>query len=63
MIWSSWQEFVAMGGYGYYVWGSFGMAAALMAAEVLALRRRRAALRDLAVLDPGDFAEYGGANP
>ena len=30
-----------MGGYAFYVWGSFGVALFLMAAEVLLLRRRR----------------------
>ena len=42
MNWSSWSEFFAMGGYGLYVWGSFGMCAAVVALEVglLALRRR-----------------------
>lgn len=48
MNWQSVQQFFAMGGYAPYVWGSFGAVAALLAAEVLALRlRRRAALRAL----------------
>jgi heme exporter protein D len=34
-----------MGGYGFYVWGSYAVTAALMAAEIVAVRRRgRAAL-------------------
>lgn len=37
----SWSEFFEMGGYAFYVWGSFGVALSLMAAEVLLLRRRR----------------------
>jgi heme exporter protein D len=37
----SWSEFFNMGGYAFYVWGSFGVALALMGAEVLLLRRRR----------------------
>ena len=42
--WANLSDFLAMGGYGLYVWGSFGMAAAAMAAECLALRSRRRAL-------------------
>ncbi len=34
-------EFIHMGGYGFYVWGSYGMAALVMALEVLWLRQRR----------------------
>lgn len=44
MIWSSWAEFVAMGGYGLYVWGSFGVTAAVIAAEMWAVAARRRAL-------------------
>ena len=45
--WSSWGEFAAMGGYALYVWGSFGLTALLLLAEVMALRVRRRALRQL----------------
>ena len=41
MIWESWQAFWAMGGYGLYVWGSFGMTLLCIAAEVGLLRRHR----------------------
>jgi heme exporter protein D len=34
MIWNSMSEFLTMGGYGEYVWGSFGVAALFMAIEV-----------------------------
>ena len=45
MIWASASEFFAMGGYGFYVWGSYGLTAVLMLTEpVLAARRRRQAL-------------------
>ncbi len=37
----SWSEFWAMGGYGAYVWGSYGVALLLMVVEVLRLRQRR----------------------
>ena len=43
MQWGSMSEFVAMGGYGLYVWTSFGVTACCMLWEVLALRRRHAA--------------------
>ncbi|MGE4241090.1 heme exporter protein CcmD [Ramlibacter sp.] len=43
MHWSSFSDFVAMGGYGLYVWGSFGVCALAMVAEPLLVRRRRAA--------------------
>jgi heme exporter protein D len=39
--WESWQAFWAMGGYGLYVWGSFGMTALCIAGEVWLVRRRR----------------------
>ena len=41
MSWGSAGEFFAMGGYGFYVWGSFLAAAACIAAELLLLRARR----------------------
>ena len=33
-------EFFAMGGYGLYVWGSYGLTAVLLAAEIVAVRVR-----------------------
>jgi heme exporter protein D len=41
MNWSSASEFFAMGGYAFYVWGSFLVTAACLAAEPLLLRARR----------------------
>lgn len=42
----SWARFFNMGGYAFYVWGSFGVALLLMGSEVLLLlRRRKRALR------------------
>ncbi|MGH8798747.1 MAG: heme exporter protein CcmD [Casimicrobiaceae bacterium] len=38
-------EFLAMGGYGFYVWGSYAACAILIAAEVVAVRARLAAAR------------------
>lgn len=49
----NWTQFFNMGGYAFYVWGSFGVALALMGAEVLLLRRRRRrALRQQAKQTP-----------
>ncbi len=45
MNWSSLAEFLAMGGYGLYVWGSFGMCALVLGAECLGVAQRRKALR------------------
>jgi len=46
MNWASAADFFAMGGYGVYVWGSFGVTAACFALEIIVLRaRQRTALR------------------
>ena len=51
MIWQTWADFIAMGGYALYVWGAVGTTAAALALEVAALRaRRRAALDDIDVI-------------
>ena len=44
MNWGSWDNFLRMGGYGFFVWGSYGMAMAILVIEVwqLKVRRRRA---------------------
>jgi len=42
MQWGSPAEFFAMGGYGLYVWISFGATALCMVGEVLAVWRRQA---------------------
>jgi heme exporter protein D len=44
MHWNSVSEFFAMGGYGLYVWGSFGLTAVVVIGEVLLLRARRKAI-------------------
>ena len=41
MQWNSLNEFLAMGGYGFYVWGSFGITFLAMAIEVWLLNKRR----------------------
>jgi heme exporter protein D len=35
------SEFFAMGGYGLYVWGSYGVTFALLAIEVILLMKRK----------------------
>lgn len=48
MNWESPAAFFAMGGYAVYVWGSFGVCAALMLVEpILASKRRKDILRSL----------------
>lgn len=48
MQWHSVSEFLAMGGYGLYVWGSFAVTALAMIAEpVLVRHRRRQAIRQI----------------
>jgi len=48
MHWNSVSDFFAMGGYAFYVWGSFGLTAAVVAGEVLLLRvQRKSILRNL----------------
>ena len=42
MNWASASEFFAMGGYAFYVWGSFLATVVCVAAELLILRARRA---------------------
>jgi len=47
MNWGSWSEFFAMGGYAFYVWGSYLVTLGLVIAEIvlLALRKRSALAR------------------
>jgi heme exporter protein D len=46
-MWSSFGEFLAMGGYGLFVWGSLGACVVVCIAEPLLLNlKRRALLRE-----------------
>ena len=40
MNWGGWSQFWHMGGYGFFVWGSYGVTALAIALEVWALARR-----------------------
>ena len=39
--WNSLGDFLAMGGYGFYVWGSFGATVLIMAIEPIVVARNR----------------------
>lgn len=39
--WNSFSDFLAMGGYGLYVWGSFGATVLIMAVEPIVVARNR----------------------
>jgi heme exporter protein D len=41
----TWSEFFTMGGYGFYVWGSYLIAFLLMGGEVALLIKRTKSLR------------------
>lgn len=44
LYWTSWSAFFAMGGYGFYVWGSVLACAAAWLIEIALLRRQRKTL-------------------
>jgi heme exporter protein D len=41
MNWGSLDNFLAMGGYGLYVWGSYAVTLAVIVAELVLLARRK----------------------
>jgi heme exporter protein D len=41
MQWASLQDFLHMGGHGFFVWGSYGVTFALLAAEAFLSRQRQ----------------------
>ena len=43
-MWHSFGEFLAMGGYGFYVWGSLGVCALVCIVEPVTLNLKRRAL-------------------
>ena len=48
IYWQSFSDFLAMGGYAGYVWGSFGVTAAIMIIEpIVAVRRRKSLIARL----------------
>jgi len=42
----NWSEFFSMGGYGFYVWGSYVFALLAIGGEVLGLSRRKKTLAE-----------------
>ena len=56
-MWNSFGDFLAMGGYGLYVWGSMGVCALVCFVEPIALNLKRRALlaevREQGSLDNG----------
>jgi heme exporter protein D len=48
MKWQSIEHFLSMGGYGLYVWGSYGVTVVVALVEIALLRRRMRAARRLA---------------
>lgn len=49
MQWGSFSNFLHMGGYAPFVWGAYGVTAALIALEIWAIRaRKRRAQREVA---------------
>ena len=55
MNWASCDQFLQMGGYGLYVWGSYGVVLALMSAEAwLARQRHRTAVQAARADDNGE---------
>jgi heme exporter protein D len=59
------SEFLAMGGYAFYVWGSYGVTALVLIIETLGLRSRRRATLEEARLsaadEPATAIKSGGA--
>ncbi len=58
MNWGSASAFFEMGGYGLYVWGSYGVAALLMLVEPWLVHwRLRRSLQEAARIESGNEAE------
>jgi heme exporter protein D len=61
--WDTLSAWLAMGGYGLYVWGSLGMCALVFAGEVLSLRAHRRALAQEDALAAGASAQAPARRP
>ena len=55
--WSTWSDFLSMGGYGLYVWGSFGVTALVLLLELWSLAARHRAIVNLAAQTTEQMAE------
>jgi heme exporter protein D len=58
-MWNSFGEFLAMGGYGLFVWGSIGACAVVCVLEPLLLNlKRRALLREAGEQRQADAGQF-----
>jgi heme exporter protein CcmD len=55
------SEFLAMNGYGFYVWSAYGAAALVLVAELVALRSHRRSVLEEARLTVNDAEPHPGA--
>ncbi len=62
MNWPSFEAFVHMGGYGLYVWGSYGVTLAALAIEALLARQRWQRAR-LGALDSARLGASAAGEP
>jgi heme exporter protein D len=54
----NWSEFFAMKGYGFYVWGSYGVTLLVLLGEILLVRhKRKITLRQLRLMQAADSEE------
>ena len=60
MIWESWGDFFAMGGYALYVWGSMVVVFGLMLCEVVVLTLRGKSIRKELASTRASSATYMG---
>ena len=60
-MWLSFSDFLAMGGYGLFVWGSMGACLLVCVAEPISLNLKRRAL--LAEVREQSAADTGQLNP
>jgi heme exporter protein D len=63
MIWDSWSDFFAMGGYGLYVWGSVIVVAGCMFGEIASLMLRRKSILAQRVGQGRPIAQAKGGQP
>ncbi len=63
LTWETLSAWLAMGGYGLYVWGSLGMCAAVFACELLSLRAQRHALANVDAEAAGGAAQTPARRP
>jgi heme exporter protein D len=63
MQWHSVAEFLNMGGYARYVWGSFGFTAAVIMAEIWQVRASRRAILQSLRHDIKSTEEDAGGQP